>query len=220
MIRQSRLNLETLGKLNSLGIQGVDDLDATGLELAAFLETYLQNHPDSKDWPRWENRKINQILFALLCHQTSDHCSFCDGYPMTDDMTSETIEHFRPKSGPYSRPDLRLAWDNLFACCSGCQNAKRDTWDDALLKPDALDYEFHRYFSCEFTTGKLVPKRRLNEANRIRAEKTIKIYDLNRYSSRRLDLVQIHPWYGENVPLHKKPFRYWIEALEASLPAS
>jgi uncharacterized protein (TIGR02646 family) len=216
MIRQERLNLKSLGKLKALGIKALDDLDATGQELAIFLEGYVKNHPESKDWPQWKTRKINHVLFALLCHQTADHCSFCDGYPMTDDMTSETIEHFRPKSGPHARPDLRLTWDNLFACCSGCQNAKRDQWADALLKPDEPDYSFNRYFSCQFTTGKLVPKRRLPEADRIRAEKTIQLYDLNRYATRRLDLFLHQPWYGNTVPLNKKPFRCWMEALEGA----
>jgi uncharacterized protein (TIGR02646 family) len=214
MIRQERLGLETLGRLNALGIKGLEDLDATGQELATFLGAYTNNYPDSKDWPQWKTRKINHILFALLCHQTADHCSFCDGYPMTDSMTSETIEHFRPKSGPHASPDLRLAWDNLFACCSGCQNAKRDQWDEALLKPDEPGYSFERYFSCEFTTGKLVPKRRLRDEARTRVERTIQLYDLNRYAPRRLDMFLSRPWYGENVPLCKMPFRYWMEALE------
>ena len=138
---------------------------------------------------------------------------------MADDMTSETIEHFRPKSGPHARPDLRLKWDNLFACCSGCQNAKRDQWDEALLKPDEPDYSFSRYFSCEFTTGKLVPKRRLPETDRIRAEITIRLYDLNRCAPRRLDMFLNQPWYGTNVPPSKKPFRYWMEALDTTKQA-
>lgn len=220
MIRQERLNLETLEKLSALRIKGLDDLDATGHELATFLESYVKNHPDSKDWPQWKTRKINHVLFALLCHQTADHCSFCDGYPMTDDMTSETIEHFRPKSGPHARPDLRLTWENLFACCSGCQNAKRDLWHEALLKPDESDYSFDRYFSCAFTTGKLTPKRRLPEADRVRAEKSIQLYDLNRYAARRLDLFLHRPYFGLKVPLNKQPFRYWMEALDKTKPAA
>ena len=212
MMPQQRLNLEELGPLNQTGVVELSGISASGSELAAFLRAQTES-PTSEGWPGFRGQTVNKVLFPLLCRQTQDHCSFCDGHPMTDAMTNETIEHFQPKSGPHARPELRLSWENLYACCSGCQTAKREKWDDALLRPDAPDYSFRRYFSCEFTTGRIVPRRRAPAEDRRKAQVTIDLYDLNRYAGQRLEMFTNHPYYGASVPLEKKPFRYWAQAV-------
>jgi uncharacterized protein (TIGR02646 family) len=216
MIKLNRIKLKELGELGNCIVTdpALAGLNATGKELLTFLNDYVAAHPESDGWPQWKNRKTNHILFAILVHQTQDHCSMCDGYKMKDAMTAETIEHFRPKAGDHGRPDLRLTWENLFACCSGCQSAKGSQWNEHLLKPDDADYEFSRYFSCEFTTGKIVPKRRNPLILKKRAAETIRIYKLDRHRDVRSDMVLHDPYYGPTVPTDKKPFRYWVVELE------
>jgi uncharacterized protein (TIGR02646 family) len=218
MMPQQRLKLEELGPLEETGCEALTGVSADGAELAAFLNAQTES-PTSEGWPSFRGQTVNKVLFPLLCSQTQDHCSFCDGHPMTDAMTSETIEHFCPKSGPHARPELRLVWENLYACCSGCQTAKREKWDPALLRPDEPGYSFRRYFSCEFTTGRIVPRRRASASDRHRAQVTIDLYDLNRCAGHRRDMFTLHPMYGQTVPLEKKPFRYWAEAVDRTKAA-
>ena len=91
-------------------------------------------------------------------------------------LSVETIEHFYPKS---SYPDRAFEWRNLFYCCTRCQAAKKESFDIGILKPDEADYEFRRYFTCDYTTGKIGPNFTADPDDQQRAETTIAHYKLN-----------------------------------------
>ncbi len=59
-----------------------------------------------------------------------------------------------------------------------CQQ-KRDDFDDALLRPDAADYEFDRYFRWDFTTGEMKINTLAPSEDQHRADVTIRLYRLN-----------------------------------------
>jgi 5-methylcytosine-specific restriction endonuclease McrA len=97
-------------------------------------------------WPQHGNRQLNHILQDEgLRNQTQDHCSYCDTPPISP-PGEDTIDHFRPKSGPQGHPHLAYTWENLFYCCTYCQGKKRDQIEEVLLTPGEANYEFLRYF--------------------------------------------------------------------------
>lgn len=131
------------------------------------------------DWPQHNKRKLHHILHDEgLRDQTQEHCSYCDMNPISP-PGDETIDHFRPKSGPMGRPDLAYEWENLFYCCNHCQRNKRDLFEEALLKPDEADYDFETYFQWDFATGDLKPNEIASTENQHRAERTIRIFNLD-----------------------------------------
>src|SRR5690349_9976779 len=72
------------------------------------------------------------------------------------------------------------AWENLFLSCWACNAAKREQWDEALLRPDVSDFRFERYFEYRFDTGEIGPNQAAPEIDQSRARSTIAILDLNR----------------------------------------
>ncbi len=125
-------------------------------------------------WHQHEGVAVNQLLLIPLKEQTQAHCSFCDAFPVSP-PSLETVEHFKPKS---RFPREAYHWPNLYFCCDFCQG-KRDDFDELLLRPDAPDFDFHRYFIWEYTTGELLPNPQATEADRNRAEVTRRLYRLN-----------------------------------------
>jgi uncharacterized protein (TIGR02646 family) len=126
-------------------------------------------------WHQYQKRSVHSILIQELEKLTANHCSFCDGYPLGA-QSRQTIEHFRPKS---KYPKLAYVWHNLFLCCDVCQNAKGENYNKKLLKPDAIDYEFNRYFKIKAKTGEIVINPTASIEDKERAQITIGIYDLN-----------------------------------------
>jgi uncharacterized protein (TIGR02646 family) len=128
-------------------------------------------------WRQYQGQKINTLLLPLLIEMTSDHCSFCDGYPMKA-FGGNSIEHFRPKSDPkFYRQAYQ--WENLFLCCYVCQGAKLEKFDEVLLKPDEIDYAFDQYFIVDLVTGIINPNPASEESDQERAVITIEMYGLN-----------------------------------------
>ncbi len=166
------------------------------------------------NWPTFEKEKLNLLLVPLLRDQNQNHCSFCDGYPLA--VTSpETIEHFRPK-GSELFPELAFTWDNLFYCCQECQTHKRETFDEALLKPDTDDFKFSKYFIFDFTAGEILPNPVAADSDKNRASKTIEIYGLNKGSRPLHRLQELRRGRSADFPLDHLPYRDFIEAAEAS----
>jgi uncharacterized protein (TIGR02646 family) len=126
-------------------------------------------------WHQYQKRSVHSILIQELEKLTANHCTFCDGYPLGA-QSRQTIEHFRPKS---KYPKLAYVWHNLFLCCDVCQNAKGENYNKKLLKPDAIDYEFNRYFKIKAKTGEIVINPTASIEDKERAQITIEIYDLN-----------------------------------------
>lgn len=148
----------------------VQNWEAWGLE---YEQKKVKN---SKLEFKWRRRVYSSLIESLLV-MTRKHCSFCDSSPMRSQIR-ETIEHFRPKE---SYPRLVYQWDNLFACCDKCQNAKGKKFDESLLKPDEIEYEFYRYFFFDAQTGELKPHHQATLEDQHRANVTIELYKLNEF---------------------------------------
>lgn len=116
-----------------------------GLE---WEQRHAANPGAAFNWRKIGGERVNQKLLPHLKAQTQDHCSFCDNFPVSP-PSLDTIEHFRPKS-LYPRDAYR--WGNLYFCCMHCQQ-KSAEFAEAALHPDAIDYEFDRYFRWDHTLG-------------------------------------------------------------------
>jgi len=125
-------------------------------------------------WHKVEGERVNQKLLPTLKSQVQEHCSFCDLFPVSP-PSNPTIEHFRPKT---LFPREAYQWENLYYCCDYCQG-KGEAFDEALLRPDAEDYSFERYFRWDFTTGELKINELASPADQERAARTIQLYRLN-----------------------------------------
>jgi len=139
------------------------------------------------DWPQYGKRKLNHLLLEQgLRSQTQEHCSYCDMTPICPPGT-ETIDHFRPKSGTKGRLELAFEWHNLYYCCNNCQRHKGEQFEEALLKPDDPDYHFETYFQWNFATGELQPNEVASVEIQNRAVCTINVFKLyEKHSNLRL----------------------------------
>jgi len=129
-------------------------------------------------WPSRDGQPVLAAVRAATGAMTDERCSYCDGHPI-DATGEEQIDHFRPKTRPEFL-ELVCAWDNLFLVCSACNRAKRDEWDEALLRPDVEEFAFERYFLYNALTGDLEPNPAAATEDRHRAARTIELLDLNR----------------------------------------
>ena len=127
-------------------------------------------------WYEFDLVAANEWILPALREMNQEHCCFCDGFPVAG-LSSETIEHFRPKSREEFY-ELAYEWTNLFYCCSDCQKHKREQWDERLLKPDSADFDFDRYFMFDYTTGAVRPLPTASADEQVRAEVTIRLYGL------------------------------------------
>jgi hypothetical protein len=73
-----------------------------------------------------------------------------------------------------------FAWDNLFPAADQCQGNKRERFDDPLLRPDASDYRFERYFLFNCRTGEIEVLPGAPAEDRAAATTTVEILGLNR----------------------------------------
>jgi uncharacterized protein (TIGR02646 family) len=169
-------------------------------------------------WTQHKRKRINLLLLPILMEMTSilgktenAHCSFCDGFPV-EPVSANSIEHFRPKS---LFPRLAYSWENLFYCCSKCQESKMEDFDERLLKPDVLDYSFEYYFQYDTKTGNIIPNPDRLENDVQRAEKTIELYGLNKYGRPKARQRTIRQYIDSNNPiLDEFPYRFILTYLE------
>lgn len=130
-------------------------------------------------------------------------------------MGDETVDHFRPKSRPEFY-ELVCAWTNLFLVCSACNHAKRELWDEALLRPDDPEFRFERYFEYRFDSGEVQPAPTASPEDQARARRTIEILDLNRVGacfSRRLTVRCLRRFSEDRDALG---YRYLIPLCDAA----
>ena len=162
-------------------------------------------------------------LVEKLSLMTQYHCSFCDGYPM-DSMIQETIEHFRPKT---KFPQLAYQWENLFICslasmpphytvhpehicCNYCQE-KGDQFDENLLKPDELDYDFDTYFDIDWITGKLLANQDATPEQQAKADCTITLYKLNGGGRPGARMIELKKFNSSSLDdLNEWSYRYFL----------
>lgn len=148
--------------------------DAVGRD---YAERRARDPSARFDWPVRGGRSLRDVVREALLPMTLGRCSYCDAYPLGASGKKE-LDHFRPKSRPEFY-GLVCAWTNLFLACTACNGAKREQWDEALLRPDAEEFRFDRYFYYEPSTGRLIPTPGATPEDRHRATRTIDILDLN-----------------------------------------
>jgi uncharacterized protein (TIGR02646 family) len=162
-------------------------------------------------WPRRGGRSLLEVAREALSAMTAGHCSYCDGHPLGA-TSVETVDHFQPKSLPEFY-ELVCTWTNLFLTCSSCNHAKREQWDEALLRPDDPAFRFERYFEVRFDSGKLEPAAAASPQEQERARRTIEILGLNRADARssRLRVVRwMRRSNAEDEPADSWPYRYLL----------
>jgi uncharacterized protein (TIGR02646 family) len=178
-----------------------------------YGENYQQkrlesNHSFKFSWPNIDKKSLNHHLSPLLKAQTDEHCSYCDKFPLM--KGDETIDHFKPKSNP----DFYLLvcnWANLYIACKACQDAKMTKFSSHLLAPDAIEYEFLRYFIYNFREHKIEKNPRSTDIDQQKALTTIEIFDLNHPSqitSRRHCLERFQT--SENPNLNDFNYRFML----------
>ncbi|CAN5847252.1 hypothetical protein BH20ACI4_BH20ACI4_27300 [soil metagenome] len=159
-------------------------------------------------WYKYQGRKINELLAPLLIAMTKHHCSFCDKRP----IGVETIDHFKPKT---QFPLESYKWENLFIACYDCQVSRWETYEDVLLKPDEIDYEFNRYFIYDFDLGELKPRGEKDSVEYLRADFTIKTFKLNERGlpeARKIISDNISIFQNQNID--KLPYRFILQEFE------
>jgi uncharacterized protein (TIGR02646 family) len=169
-------------------------------------ERHAANPKVQFKWHQVEGEPVNHKLLPLLKAQTQDHCSFCDNFPVSP-PSIDTIEHFRPKA-PYPREAYR--WTNLYFCCMHCQG-KRDEFDEAALQPDAIDYEFDRYFRWDYTQGTIKVNERASPEDQHRARATIQLYRLNQGHPQLRKRELRRRAQGRHDPLDEFAYRDYVE---------
>ena len=148
----------------------------------------------------------NEIL-ELLREMTKDHCSYCDGFPM-EAMLGDTIDHFKPKS---IFPREAYRWENLFLCCKICQK-RINQFEEILLKPDEVEYEFSNYFFYNTENGELEPNKLANEDDKARTEYTIKIFKLNNYNRPNARKMFFRKFaIDQNPVIEEYPYRFILQ---------
>lgn len=126
------------------------------------------------NWPQIKKQNVGKLIRDLHLKEFGDYCAYCDG-PLGE-SSPPTLDHFRPKS---RYPRLVLVWHNLFLCCYSCQQAKSETYQRKLLKPDQTGYRFTRYFTINYRTGALEANPCASTPDRERAEYTLELLRLN-----------------------------------------
>ena len=126
-------------------------------------------------WPQYQRQKLNTVLLPSLQSDNKFHCCYCDAHPVQG-VSSDTIDHFKPKSVFLNEA---FAWDNLFYCCSACQEEKQELFEDGLIKPDMADFSFGRFFRFIAATGDIEVNPLASEEDKQRAEVSIRLLGLN-----------------------------------------
>jgi len=139
-----------------------------------------KNIPDlekKKLLSHYHQNEIKEPLFECSFHK----CAFCECKP--DRGGNIEVEHFAPKS---KYPELAFEWDNFLPVCRKCNEAKHDhdTFQESIINPFKEDPE--QYFEYNF----LIIKPKATCPDKQKAERTIKVCDLNR-SSLNIDRAEL-----------------------------
>jgi uncharacterized protein (TIGR02646 family) len=156
-------------------------------------------------WHVVDGERLNRKLLPILKALTQGHCAFCDQFPVSPPSV-DTIEHFRPKS---KFPNEAFRWENLYFCCSYCQ-AKGDEFDELVLQPDDINYEFERYFMWDFTLGTLEANQSASPTDQERAKATIRVYRLNEGHPSLRRRALSHRARCRDFPLDDFPYRLFV----------
>jgi uncharacterized protein (TIGR02646 family) len=141
-----------------------------------YAKQKTKNPTHTFQWKTFEKQKVNHLLLPTLKTQTQHHCSYCDFFPPR--VADQTIDHFQPKGNSLYYLFV-YKWTNLYFSCSNCQSIKMENYDPILLRPDALDYSFERYFILNFSTFEIKPNPKAISEDQNRAELSIRLFGFN-----------------------------------------
>lgn len=126
-----------------------------------------------KDWERWTQGERRLVVDELM-RMTKNHCSYTDVI-MRGRLGAVSIDQFLPKN-----KGGKNEWQNLFVVSDAANIIKYDNYDELLLRPDAPDYEFDKYFDLDFNEHLIIPSSNASKEYQKRAKITIDIFGLNR----------------------------------------
>ncbi len=174
--------------------------------------TKKKNKPSYRfNWKNYQGKPVNQHIEPLLKAMTDEHCAYCDHFP--SQTSDDTIDHFEPK-GDERFYHLAYVWTNLYSGCADCQKVKKDNYDSDLLRPDAVDFKFHRYFIYDYDRHSIEVRADATPCDQQCATITIQIFGLNRKG---LTDARRHAWeryIGMNsaqINLLDFPYRFMFE---------
>lgn len=124
----------------------------------------LSNHTEYKS-------ELEMIKGELL-KMTEYRCSYT-GMKLT--YETAVIDQFKPSNQSIEKDN----WNNLFIVQKVTNQIKANHFNALLLKPDADDYDFDKYFEINFENSKILPRANLSESDKNRAKITIDIFGLN-----------------------------------------
>jgi len=185
-------------------------------KLVVYCQEWQQTHNAKANpgaaftWYERDGKSAREHLVPLLQVMNQGHCSFCDAYPLGD-RSNEPIEHFQPKS---MFPEMAYAWNNLYYICERCNTAKREQWDELLLRPDHNSYEFLNYFSFTIR-GDIEPNRYASVGDQHRACVTICIYKLSTLERGRMRFEEFNVRYQQNREIDFFAYRDFLEHARA-----
>ncbi|MFK7908241.1 MAG: hypothetical protein AB8B69_24135 [Chitinophagales bacterium] len=145
-------------------------------------------------WKTRNQQTIDKHIIPILRDLTHSHCSYCDAYPMGPKLEN-TIDHFRPKE---LFPLLVYVWANLFLCCRNCQKRLTTFNKKLLLKPDKIDFDFHKYFIVNYVTGEIEPNPKASVQEREQATYTINAFRFNEFDRPTCRLEEIMAYDNSN----------------------
>jgi len=169
-----------------------------------YAERRQTDHAFRFQWPPQIYKEVRRTL-AL---QTNDHCSYCDGFPLGEG--DETVDHFKPKTDERFY-HLVAQWHNLYLACNDCQKSKKTQYSDSLLRPDAEDYDFGKYFAYNFSSNELIPNPAASFEVQERARVTIQIFNLNHSSYKMSRKYAITCYQSNEYEISDLPYRYLFE---------
>lgn len=129
----------------------------------------------------WDGQKVDEakpLIWQALTAMQGELCAYCEG-SLVD--LGRHIEHFCQRS---VYPNRTFDWDNLFGACD-----RRDSCGHYKDRPRAPDYdcgdlvnpavEDPDQFFIIRDTGRIEPRPGLSARHRVRAELTIRVFNLN-----------------------------------------
>ena len=135
-----------------------------------------RNAGASFQWYKFEGQPVNQKIAPRLAALVQEHCAYCDAFPNKSD--DDTIDHFKPKSDARFLL-LAYEWTNLYSACGHCQKEKWEQFSELLLRPDADDYTFGRYFVYNYSNHEIDINPNTTSDEQERARMTICIFNFN-----------------------------------------
>ena len=149
-----------------------------------FTDFIAQHHP--QNWGELHKDGVRQGMRKYMLGEDvegdSEQNGICAYTEKCISSDNSHIDHFRKKD---QFPSLTFDWDNLLVSCNDEDYGGKHKDNTHKVKPEDYEHivnpvleDFNDYVDISLT-GKMFPKSSLTEGQRLRAEKTIKVFNLN-----------------------------------------